>query len=91
MESNESESQENDDGSEVFVSQSQMPRKRKFNDKMKKCSICHKNGHVDKECFRRTCQKCNGYGHDADSCPSAKRFHQNPAPQRNSYPVKNFR
>ena len=90
MESNESENHENDDGSEVVVSQSNLPRKRKFS-QMKKCNICYKNGHIDKECFKRTCQKCNGYGHDAEACPSGKRFHQSPAPQRNSHPIKNYR
>ena len=34
------------------------------------CSICKKNNHSPKNCYKRVCSKCSGIGHDADKCAS---------------------
>jgi hypothetical protein len=34
------------------------------------CSICKKDNHSAKNCFKRVCIKCSGIGHDADKCAS---------------------
>lgn len=36
----------------------------------KACSICGKNNHSEKKCFKRVCSKCSGTGHDATKCAS---------------------
>jgi len=39
------------------------------------CSICKKDNHSAKNCFKRVCSKCSGVGHDADKC--ASRYNKN--------------
>ena len=36
------------------------------------CQICGKKGHKQSNCFKRTCENCQGTGHDAEVCPSYK-------------------
>ena len=41
----------------------------KINQK-KLCTFCKRTGHIVSECYRRTCGKCGGMGHDEEKCPS---------------------
>ena len=34
------------------------------------CNNCHKPGHIRPNCPERQCFKCQGWGHEAVSCPS---------------------
>ena len=52
----------------VDSSKSNLPSKRFKN----KCKVCGKFGHSEQKCYYRICKECNGKGHDANMCPSAR-------------------